>query len=666
MFVIAARPCAAPTARIRQHRHPWSMSSPAPQRTDRRAPSAEARARRFAWRKLAGAPASGPTRYWREAAGVALFLTIAAAIVWTQSNTSRTGPRVVGYSEVARAISSGTVTAIDVGETGRRLTATLKSSATSPRASSTASSRTTDTVVTHVPTAVALADLERWSEAGITVSVRPDGAKLAERTWTALVPLLIVFLAGGTLIWWQRRARSGRFVLTPPARHLTLADVGGAREARADLQDVIAFLRSPEKFDAIGARCPKGVLLIGPPGTGKTLLARAVAGEAGAPVIIAAGSDFSEMYVGVGASRVRELARRARAAAPCIVFIDEFESLGGRRGRPNRSGEEENTLNALLVEMDGMAGNEGVVWMAATNREDMLDPAVRRPGRFDRVVEVPLPTLADRVEILRIHAARAPMTPDVDVQVIARLTPGYSGADLANLLNEAALVAVHSGETMITASHIEQARDRLLLGRIRAGVVISADERRLIALHEAGHAVVGMIACPEDRLHKVTIQARGRSLGAAHFSPEADKHLYSRRYLEGVIAKALGGRAAELIFLGADQVTSGAGSDLIQATSVARRMVGEFGMSDRVGLVSADPATHGGAPSAPLQARIDDAVADLVKSQAERAEALVLRHRNAVEAIAEALLQHEVLDAADVMHIARQHGALDAVGSLAA
>ncbi len=575
-------------------------------------------------------------------------------------SSSATTP-LVGYSVVAGAIAKGTVSSLEVSDNGLRLTATLapgSAFANTPGATQ---------VITIVPTAVALSDLERWSSSGVAVSVRPVGFLSSQKTWSVLTPLIILFVAGGAMIGWQRRTRGGKFVVTPPARHLTLADVGGVREARADLQDVISFLRSPEKFDAMGAICPKGVLLVGPPGTGKTLLARAVAGEAGVPVIIAAGSDFNEMYVGVGASRVRELARRAREAAPCIVFVDEFESVGGRRGRPNRSGEDENTLNALLVEMDGMAGNEGVVWMAATNREDMLDPAVRRPGRFDRVVEVPLPTLADRLEILRIHAARAPLGPDVDLDVIARLTPGHSGADLANLLNEAALVAVHAGETKISAEHIDQARDKILLGRIRAGVVITPDERRLIALHEAGHALVGMIACAEDKLHKVTIQARGRSLGAAHFSPEADKHLYSRRYLEGIIAKALGGRAAELIFLGADRVTSGAGSDLIQATNVARRMVGEFGMSERVGLVSADPSAHGGgAPSAQLQSRIDDAVAELVKTQADRAEALVTQHRDAVEAIANALLEREVLDAHEVIAIARKHRALDELESVAA
>ncbi len=628
------------------------MSSSDLRRTSRRATSADARARRSVWRAVLSPNGSGPTRFWRAAAALAVLL-VASTIGWQVLADRSARPTLVGYSEVAGAIAKGTVTALEVSESGRRLTATLAEGATLTNAPGARQ------VITHVPTAVALSDLERWSSGGIGVSVRPDGTLASQHTWNVLTPIIMLLMVGGALLTWQRRSRRSKFVVTPPARHLTLADVGGAREARADLQDVIAFLRSPDRFDAIGARCPKGVLLVGPPGTGKTLLARAVAGEAGVPVIIAAGSDFSEMYVGVGASRVRELARRARDCAPCIVFIDEFESLGGRRGRPNRSGEEENTLNSLLVEMDGIAGNAGVVWMAATNREDMLDPAVRRPGRFDRVVEVPLPTLGDRLEILRIHAARTPLSADVDLDVIARLTPSYSGAELANLLNEAALAAVHEGETTVSASHIEQARDKIMLGRIRAGVVISADERRLIALHEAGHALVGMLACPEDKLHKVTIQARGRSLGAAHFSPEADKHLYSRRYLEGVIAKALGGRAAELIFLGADQVTSGAGSDLIQATNVARRMVGEFGMSDRVGLVSADPSAHGGAaPSAQLLSRVDDAVAELVQMQAERAEALVAQHRGAVEAIANALLERDVLDAAEVIAIAQAHGAL--------
>jgi len=453
---------------------------------------------------------------------------------------------------------------------------------------------------------------------------------------------------------------SARFVATPPSRHLTLADVGGAREARADLSDVVTYLANPERYRALGARCPRGVLLVGPPGTGKTLLARAVAGEAGCPVIVAAGSDFNEVYVGVGSRRVRQLAKRAREQAPCIVFIDEFDSLGGRRGRPNRSGEEEVTLNQLLVEMDGMEANDGVVWMAATNREDMLDPAVRRPGRFDRVVEVPLPTVTDRAEILRVHAAGRPFDPDVDLERLAQLTVGHSGADLANLLNEAAIIAVQQECDRITNAHIEQARDKVLLGRVRSGVVVGEAERRLIAIHEAGHAIVGLVACPDDRLHKVTIEARGRSLGAAHFAPESDRHVHPRSYLEGVIAKALGGRAAELVFLGPDAVTTGAGADLVQATSIARRMVAEFGMSDEVGLISADPSAQGGPPSAQLQGEVDHAVRSLITAQARRAEAIVREHKDAVEALASALVERDVLTAPEVHEIAGAHGVMSA------
>jgi cell division protease FtsH len=398
----------------------------------------------------------------------------------------------------------------------------------------------------------------------------------------------------------------------------------------------------------MGAKCPKGLLLVGPPGTGKTLLARAVAGEAGVPVIQAAGSDFNEMYVGVGSKRVRQLAKQAREQAPCIVFIDEFDSLGGRRGRPNRSGEEEVTLNQLLVEMDGMQGSDGVIWMAATNREDMLDPAVRRPGRFDRVVEVGLPTSADRLAILKIHSRTSKLGPDVDLERLARLTVGHSGAELANLLNEAAIVAVHEESKVITQSHIEQARDKILLGA-SARAWRCDRERRLIALHEAGHAIVGLVACPEDRLHKVTIEPRGRTMGAAHFAPDTDRHLHTRRYLLGVLAKALGGRAAEVVFVGPENVTSGAGGDLVQATSVARRMVADFGMSEEVGLVSADTAGVNGQASSALQSQIDTAMRGLIRAQADRAEALVREHRAAVEAVADALVERDVLDADDVI-----------------
>jgi cell division protease FtsH len=542
------------------------------------------------------------------------------------------------------------VTALTVEGNGSRLVATLA-------APQRVDGREVRAIATVLPAgAPTLHDLERWSASGAAVAVE-TGSVIPGLAVRLLILLSVVGATGlVVMVVLRLQGRSRRFDTTPEARQLTMADVGGAGEARADLRDVIAFLKQPGRFRAMGAKCPAGVLLVGPPGTGKTLLARAVAGEAGCPVIVASGSEFTEMFVGVGARRVRELAARARAQAPCIVFIDEFDSLGGRRGRPNRTSEEESTLNQLLVEMDGMAGSEGVVWIAATNRDDMLDPAVKRPGRFDRVVEVALPTAVERHDILRVHAARRPLAPDVDLERLSAVTVGYSGAELANLLNEAAIVAVHEDESKITMAHVEQARDRMVLGRVREGVVVSEEERRLIALHEAGHAIVGLVACPQDRLHKVTIEPRGRSLGAAHYAPDADRHLYSRRYLEGVIAKALGGRAAELVFLGEDAVTSGAGGDLIQATNVARRMVGEFGMSEEVGLVNADPSLHQGHVSAQLQGQVDTAVRALITRQAERAEALVRTHRSAIEALADALMENEVLHTAEVHEIAQRHG----------
>ncbi|MEP7087625.1 MAG: AAA family ATPase, partial [Gemmatimonadota bacterium] len=470
----------------------------------------------------------GPVRYWTG--GVLVVGVVAAVYFWRFSPASVRGDASVAYSEASWALANKQVATLLVADNGGRLVLKLRT----PRMANGHEIRSVETVVPAQ--AVTLADLERWGAAGTTVRVIEPHTSNADRLIQIVSVILVLSLLVAYAVHHRGALGTNKFSPSPASRHLTLRDVGGAREAQADLRDVISYLKSPARFLAMGARCPKGVLLVGPPGTGKTLLARAVAGEAGCPVIVAAGSDFNEMYVGIGSRRVRQLAKQAREAAPCIVFIDEFDSLGGRRGRPNRSGEEEVTLNQLLVEMDGMAGNNGVVWMAATNREDMLDPAVRRPGRFDRVVEVPLPTAADRLEILRIHASRSKLSKDVDLDRLSQLTVGHSGAELANLLNEAAIIAVQDTGDVITNAHVEQARDRILLGRVRSGMVINDQERRLIALHESGHAIVGMVACPEDKLHKITIEPRGRSLGAAHFSPEADRHLHPRRYLEGIIA----------------------------------------------------------------------------------------------------------------------------------
>ena len=613
-------------------------------------PSATSRERRN-WKTrplLSIALRRGPVRYW--IGGTLIVAAIAVLLIWRFAPSTIRGDAAVPYSDAAQALGARQVSALVVANDGARLVLTLRT----PRI---IDGRETRSIEAVVPArAVSLIDLERWAAAGTSVRVIEPHTSTTERIIQIGSILLVLSLVLGYALHHRGALGANRFSPSPASRHLTLSDVGGAREAQADLRDVIAYLKSPERFLAMGAHCPKGVLLVGPPGTGKTLLARAVAGEAGCPVIVAAGSDFNEMYVGIGSRRVRQLAKQAREAAPCIIFIDEFDSLGGRRGRPNRSGEEEVTLNQLLVEMDGMAGNNGVVWMAATNREDMLDPAVRRPGRFDRVVEVPLPTAVDRLEILKIHAANSRLAKDVDLDRLAQLTVGHSGAELANLLNEAAIIAVQDAGDVITNAHVEQARDRILLGRVRSGMVINDKERRLIALHESGHAVVGMVACPEDRLHKITIEPRGRSLGAAHFSPESDRHLHPRRYLEGIIAKALGGRAAELVFLGPDAVTTGAGSDLVQATGIARRMVAEFGMSDAIGLVSADPQAQGGAPSGQLMGEIDTAIRALMSAQSARAEAIVRTHRDAVEALATALVEREVLTAEEAYAMAESYG----------
>jgi cell division protease FtsH len=598
------------------------------------------------FRQSPEAPRNQKKRKWKTIyVSLGFLIPLLLGVGFWMSRSMDDGITSVPYSVLAATIENGNAKILVVERSGGLIIATLRRPLLVEGAES-------DEIKAFVPRDVlTLEDLERWAERGSEVRVEEsrDGA-------LGPLPFVSILLLGAFIFILLKSqgiiGQGRRFAVTPSERRLTLADVGGASEARADLLDVISYLKDPTVYHALGAVCPKGVLLVGSPGTGKTLLARAVAGESGRPVIIASGSEFSEMYVGVGARRIRDLARQARNAAPCIVFIDEFESLGRRRGNGNRSSEEENTLNQLLVEMDGTSGNEGVVWMAATNREDLLDPAVRRPGRFDRVVEVSLPNSRDRLQILRIHAARKPMAADVDLERLSALTINYSGADLANLLNEAAIAAAQDGSTEIANRHVEFARDKVMLGRLRSGVSVSDHERRLIAVHEAGHAIVGLVACPEDRLHKVTIEARGRSLGAAHFAPDADRHLYSRAYLEGTIAKALGGRAAELVFFGPEAVTSGAGSDLIHATRIARRMVGEFGMSDEVGLYSTDPAANDGATSAQLQGQVDNAARGLIAIQAERAEELIRAYQPAVAALADALLERNVLSASEVIELA--------------
>ncbi|MFN8758778.1 MAG: ATP-dependent zinc metalloprotease FtsH, partial [Tagaea sp.] len=376
-------------------------------------------------------------------------------------------------------------------------------------------------------------------------------------------------------------------LLTEKVGRVTFEDVAGIDEAKGELEEIVEFLRDPQKFQRLGGKIPKGVLLVGPPGTGKTLLARAIAGEANVPFFTISGSDFVEMFVGVGASRVRDMFEQGKKNAPCLIFIDEIDAVGRHRGAGLGGGndEREQTLNQLLVEMDGFEANEGVILIAATNRPDVLDPALLRPGRFDRQVVVPNPDVAGREKILKVHLRKVPLAPDVDAKVIARGTPGFSGADLANLVNEAALLAARRAKRFVTMAELEDAKDKVMMGTERRSMVMTEKEKELTAYHEAGHALVSISVPGNDPLHKVTIIPRGRALGLTMMLPERDKLSISKKEMEAKLAMAFGGRVAEEIIFGPENVTTGAAGDIQMATQMARRMVTEFGMSDKLGRV---------------------------------------------------------------------------------
>jgi len=397
------------------------------------------------------------------------------------------------------------------------------------------------------------------------------------------------------------------------------------------------------------------VLLIGPPGTGKTLLARAVAGEAGTPFFHVSGSEITGFIVGLGAHRIRSLFKKARKRGG-VIFIDELDVLGGHRGKNGSHNEDDRTLNQLLVEMDGFSPSEGVVVLGATNRPEALDLALKRPGRFDRTVTVGLPAADGREAILRLHAQRraVPLGDDVDFQRLARLTPGATGAELANLLNEAAIAAVRESAPIVSWRHFEIARDRMLLGKERLGFRARADERRIVAYHEAGHALAGVVVCPEDGLHKVTIQPRGQAMGVAFFSPEDDRHLHSRRYLEAQIVKGLAGRAAEALVFGAENITGGAENDLVQVNRIARKMVYRLGMGEQTGFLVHDEQSL--PLSADAAARMDTAVQALLARLYEQARSVLTENRPALEALAAALMERETVDGADALDLFQAHG----------
>ncbi len=444
-------------------------------------------------------------------------------------------------------------------------------------------------------------------------------------------------------------------LLTERHGRVTFEDVAGVDEAKVDLQEIVEFLRDPGKFQRLGGRIPRGALLVGPPGTGKTLIARAVAGEANVPFFTISGSDFVEMFVGVGASRVRDMFEQAKKNAPCIIFIDEIDAVGRHRGAGLGGGndEREQTLNQLLVEMDGFEANEGIIIIAATNRPDVLDPALLRPGRFDRQIVVPNPDVGGREKILRVHMRKVPLAPDVDARVLARGTPGFSGADLANLVNEAALLAARRNKRLVTQQEFEDSKDKVMMGAERRSMIMTEEEKLATAYHEAGHALVNVMLPKNDPLHKVTIIPRGRALGVTMSLPERDKLSYSKDWCEARLAMTFGGRVAEQLIYGEDQLNTGASSDISQATSLARSMVTEWGMSEKLGplrynensqeVFLGHSVTQQKNMSEDTARLIDGEVRRIVNDGYQKAREVIYANRDKLEAITRALMEWETI-----------------------
>ncbi len=510
----------------------------------------------------------------------------------------------------------------------------------------------------------------RENKIELDVAVRRNDGALVQTLSSLVLPILL--LVG--LFFLLRRAQGGpgnqamnfgksrARVQMEPQTQVTFSDVAGIQQAKFELTEVVDFLKNPDRFTAIGAKIPKGVLLVGPPGTGKTLLARAVAGEAGVPFFSISGSEFVEMFVGVGASRVRDLFEQAKASAPCIVFIDEIDAVGRQRGAGLGGGndEREQTLNQLLTEMDGFEGNTGIIIVAATNRPDVLDAALLRPGRFDRQVVVDRPDFAGRLEILQVHARGKTLGKDLDLEKIARRTPGFTGADLSNLLNEAAILAARRNLTEISMDEVNDAVDRVLVGPEKKDRVMSDKRKQLVAYHEAGHALVGALLPDYDAIQKVTIIPRGRAGGLTWFLP-TEERMQSRTYLQNQMAVALGGRLAEEIIFGEEEVTTGASSDLQQVAAIARQMVMRFGMSDKLGPVALGRASGNmflGREiaaerdfSEETAATIDEEVGILVGNAYNCAKQLLLDNRHVLDKIAEALVERETVDAEELQEI---------------
>ncbi len=585
-----------------------------------------------------------------------VVIIVGAVVLWKVfHNPTGTQPKPMIFSELKKAVESGEVASATFEK--EKVTGKLRNGGVPY----------TTELNANEPVTNQLSQL--MTEKGVSVEFKPS-------TSSSMILQMVVFYAPFILIiaFWVfmlRQMQSGgnkalsfgksrAKLLSNQQKRVTFKDVAGVEEAKEELQEIIEFLKEPQKFQKLGGRIPKGVLMMGPPGTGKTLLARAIAGEANVPFFSISGSDFVEMFVGVGASRVRDLFEQGKKNAPCIIFIDEIDAVGRHRGAGLGGGhdEREQTLNQLLVEMDGFESNDGVILIASTNRPDVLDPALLRPGRFDRRVVVNRPDVKGREGILSVHTRKIPLGEDVDISVIARGTPGFTGADLANLVNEAALNAARYNKKVVAMQDFEWAKDKVLMGSERKSAVMSDEEKKTTAYHEAGHTIVGLKVPNADPVHKVTIIPRGMALGLTQQLPEGDRYTHSSEYIEGSIAILMGGRLAEDIFLG--KITTGASNDIERATEMARRMVCEFGMSNLGPLtfgkkeeqifLGREIAQHQDY-SEDTAIKIDQEVKRIVMTQYERARSIIMEYKDATDRLAQGLLDRETLDSVQIRRI---------------
>ena len=583
-----------------------------------------------------------------------LWVIIAVLVVMLfqlfQNSADRGFTNKLAYSQFLSEVEQGRVQ--DVTIQGRNITGHMTDRST---------------FSTYAPNDPTLVD--KLTKSGVTVEAEPEDR--GSPFFSILINLLPFLLLIGVWIFFMRQMQSGggkamgfgksrARLLTEKMGRITFEDVAGIDEAKGELEEIVEFLKDPQKFQRLGGKIPKGCLLVGPPGTGKTLLARAIAGEANVPFFTISGSDFVEMFVGVGASRVRDMFEQGKKNAPCIIFIDEIDAVGRHRGAGLGGGndEREQTLNQLLVEMDGFEANEGVILIAATNRPDVLDPALLRPGRFDRQVVVPNPDILGREKILKVHMRKVPLAPDVEARTIARGTPGFSGADLANLVNEAALLAARKNKRVVTMLELEEAKDKVMMGAERRSMVMSEEEKRATAVHEAGHAIVTLNMPDGDPLHKVTIIPRGRALGVTMSLPERDHLSQSKKWCQARMAVCFGGRIAEQLIYGEEHLNTGASNDILQATNLARKMVTEWGMSEELGplrysdneeeVFLGHSVTQRKNISDATAAKIDTEIRRFVEAGEKKAREILTEHLEDLNAVTKALLEHETLSADEV------------------